>query len=213
MFLNCAKKTSWHILHSTKDPNLLIHEAFQSMICSEFAQTSVQFTLPPTNWQSWNLRRKLEPITSENHGRTCGVLGQHVSVVPSRSLSFSFTPGAGTLYRAGAVPWSKIRPQRPTEIARLISSKKQNGRNKDFLACRDVCMTFWRNELLGPRKSDSDGMDCAKNVCFFCMLGAIFVFAGYVGPCSLGSKLRIPKAMNHHHHRTTTTTQPPAPAL
>ena len=106
----------------------------------------------------------------------------------------------------------QIRPQRPQKSPRNSQRKKKNGRNKDLLLAGMFFLTFWRNELLGPRKSDSHSIDCAKNVCFFCMLGAIFVFTCYVGPCSLGSKPRIPKAMNHHH-RTTTTTQPPAPAL
>ena len=182
------------------------------MICSEFAQTSVQFTLPPTNWQSWNLPTKLEPITSTETAGHAVYLGNTCPWCHRVALALALRQVPERCIARVQCLGRQIRPQRPQKSPRNLKQKEKWSKQRSF-ACRDVCMTFLEERtFFCPRKSDSDSIDCAKNVCFFCMLGAIFVFTGYVGPCSLGSKPRIPKAMNHHH-RTTTTTQPPAPAL
>ena len=93
----------------------------------------------PQQLANLNLRTKLEPITSTPR-RTCGVLGQHVSVVPSRGLGFSFTPGAGTLHRARAVSW--IIEMSKTWKA-FAKSDHKHHRNRPWGCLHDV----WRNEL------------------------------------------------------------------
>ena len=78
---------------------------------------------------------KLEPITGSPR-RTCSVLGQHLSVVPSRGLSFSFTPGAGTLYRAGAVSWIILETSKTWKA--FAKSDHKHHRNRPCLKQKEI---------------------------------------------------------------------------